>query len=108
MGPQRQRRALEGAGSRLVQARRQPHRRVRAWLARLFRPRADVIPLLTIVPPKQRDSFVPPNWSVAVGDALETMARRYHLPIVQRDFQGANKRFPAFKDEFWREVVKRL
>jgi hypothetical protein len=51
---------------------------------------------------------VPPNWLLATGDALEVMSRRYHLLAVQRDFQGANKRFPAFKAEFLSEIVKRL
>lgn len=81
---------------------------MRGWLARLFRPRAEIASLLTIAPPKQKDSLIPPNWLVATGDALETMGRRYHLPTVARDFQGANTRFPAFRDEFWREVVRRL
>lgn len=79
-----------------------------SWLARLFRSRTDDAPLLTIAPPRQRDTNIPPNWSIAMGDALETLGRRYHLPAVEKDFQGPNQRFPAFRDEFWREVTKRL
>jgi hypothetical protein len=69
---------------------------------------AEERPPLTIAPPRQPDSLVPPNWAFAVGDALEELARRYHLPTVQVDFQGMNKRFPAFRDEFWKAVVRRL
>ena len=53
-------------------------------------------------------SVVPPNWQHATEGTLEYMARRYNFDIVQRDLQGPNKRFPAFKDEFWRELIKRL
>lgn len=77
------------------------------WLRRRFWSSDNVVPL-TIVPPKLPDSLVPPNWSVAVGHALEIMARRYHLPAVQKDFQGMANRFPAFQAEFFREVIRRL
>lgn len=80
-------------------------RRLIKWLARVLLPPAEP---LTIAPPKQADSLVPPDWSVAVGAALETMARRYHLPTVAVDFRGPNERFPSFREEFWREVSKRL
>lgn len=50
----------------------------------------------------------PPNWQAAVAGALEHMARRYDLSAVEKDMAGLSNRFPAFKDEFWREVVRRL
>ena len=50
----------------------------------------------------------PPNWHRAVEDTIEVLARRYNLDMVQRDLQGPNKRFPVFKDDFFRELTKRL
>lgn len=54
------------------------------------------------------ESVVPPNWQHAAEGALDYLARRYNLPIVQKDLQGEGKRFPAFRDEFFRELTKRL
>jgi hypothetical protein len=53
-------------------------------------------------------SVVPPNWQSATEDTLEVLGRKYNLDAVQRDLQGANTRFPAFRDEFWREMTRRL
>lgn len=53
-------------------------------------------------------SAVPDNWRVAVDGALEVMARRYALDAVARDLWGDNRRFAAFKSEFFVEVAKRL
>ena len=53
-------------------------------------------------------SVVPPNWQHATEGTLEYLARRYNLDAVQRDLQGQNKRFPVLKDEFWKEMAKRL
>jgi hypothetical protein len=54
------------------------------------------------------ESVVPPNWQHATEGTLDYLARRYNLPVVQKDIQGEGKRFPAFKNEFFRELAKRL
>lgn len=64
------------------------------WLRRLFQPH-------------ERDP-VPPNWRHAADVALSQMARKYSLDAVQRDFQGQNKRFPSFKQEFFHVLTKHL
>lgn len=55
-----------------------------------------------------RESVVPDNWQLAIDGALRHMGRRYSLGAVQADLQGANRRFPNFKIEFFSEVAKRL
>ena len=54
------------------------------------------------------ETVVPMNWRIASEATLELLARRYSLYAVQRDLQGPNKRFPAFKNEFFAELTKRL
>ena len=53
-------------------------------------------------------SIVPPNWQHAVDGTVEHLARRYNLAVVERDLQGDGKRYPSFKIEFFKELIKRL
>ena len=49
---------------------------------------------------------VPPEWRAAVETALDQMGRKYSLDAVKKDWQGQNKRFPSFKQEFF-DIVRR-
>ena len=53
-------------------------------------------------------SAVTDDWHFAAESTLEVLARKYNLDMVKKDLQGPNKRFPAFRDEFFRELTKRL